>query len=274
MNIYSSLTPVFISPFLSAGRVGESSLLISVVSPLEDCSGVSSNTSADKKLMGLTLIEKNNLLTDVQQFIRINQPSWLNDLVLSYECLLLEYNDQYINHYQVLQYLQSLLKANTKAPKANASAKKNNALKTHVVSVCYNSTRGPDDRERVLAHTGLSLSSLIRVHSQNPYRIFAVGFMPNFAYLGELEESLHIPRLANPRLNVPAGAVAIADNQTAIYPSKSPGGWHIIGYTPIDLINHPDFVFEAGQQVKFEAISIVEFNEYVSPPKKQALKNA
>ncbi len=138
-------------------------------------------------------------------------------------------------------------------------------VRIHEIPVCYQPLKGLDnDIEQVSKHTNYSVEEIIKLHCASQYRVFAVGFLPHFAYLGELAEGLECPRLASPRKKVLAGAVAIADLQTAIYPSDSPGGWHIIGYTPF-VIGENDLVFQSGDLVRFRAIDEQEYrhlNEY------------
>ena len=118
------------------------------------------------------------------------------------------------------------------------------------------------DAAEVCAHSGLSWSDVTEIHSQANYRVYAIGFAPGFAYLGNLDRRLQIPRKSTPRARVPKGSVAIAGQQTAVYPKTSPGGWHIIGRTPISLV---DFerdnlsFFHIGAQVCFKAISRQQF---------------
>lgn len=118
------------------------------------------------------------------------------------------------------------------------------------------------DAAEVCEHSGLSWAEVAEVHSQITYRVYAIGFAPGFAYLGNLDSRLQMPRKSTPRSRVPKGSVAIAEQQTAVYPKASPGGWHIIGRTPISLV---DFerdnlsLFYIGAQVRFKAISRQQF---------------
>lgn len=104
------------------------------------------------------------------------------------------------------------------------------------IPVSYGGTNGPD-LEAVAAHCSLTAERIIALHSTATYRVYCLGFLPGFAYLGGLDPALEVPRLASPRLRVPAGSVAIGGSQTAVYPSDSPGGWHIIGHTQIGLFD-------------------------------------
>src|ERR1700730_11909155 len=112
---------------------------------------------------------------------------------------------------------------------------------------------GPDI-DAVTARLGLSLETIIELHTRPIYRVFLVGFVPGWAYLGPLAEELELPRRDVPRTVVPAGSVAIANRQTGIYPLATPGGWHLIGRTKVKLFlpdSDPPCLFRAGDRVKF-----------------------
>lgn len=129
------------------------------------------------------------------------------------------------------------------------------------VPVCYEDEFAPDLRE-VAWHTGLSAQEVVRRHSAAIYRVNCVGFTPGFPYLSGLPTELATPRRASPRKEIPAGAVAIGGTQTGIYPRKSPGGWNIIGRTPLSLFEvkrEPPALFQAGDRVRFRRISREEF---------------
>ncbi len=113
------------------------------------------------------------------------------------------------------------------------------------------------------AENGLSLKDVIQLHTQKNYTVSAIGFAPGFAFLSDVANELVMPRLTTPRTCVPAGSVGIADSKTAVYPSESPGGWNIIGRSPMTLFKDtPPFVpFEVGDSVTFTAISKQEFIE-------------
>lgn len=124
----------------------------------------------------------------------------------------------------------------------------------HRIPVVYD---GPD-LESVSARLGLTPERVAELHSSPIYRVFLVGFVPGWAYMGPLPDELTLPRLESPRKNVPAGSVAIAGRQTGIYPLTSPGGWHLIGRTSVRLFfpdRDPPSLFRAGDRVKFFAVS-------------------
>jgi len=114
------------------------------------------------------------------------------------------------------------------------------------------------DLQRIAQHANLTVEQVISIHQSQTYQVSAIGFAPGFAYLGDVDERIAMPRLATPRTKVPKGAVAIADRQTAIYPAESPGGWNIIGLSPsvlFDPNSTPHMPFKVGDSVVFEAIN-------------------
>ena len=122
----------------------------------------------------------------------------------------------------------------------------------HRIPVVY---EGPD-LEEVAARLKLSAQKIVELHTKPIYRVFLVGFVPGWAYLGPLPEELELPRRHVPRTQVPAGSVAIAGRQTGIYPLPTPGGWHLIGRTSVKLFlpdRDPPCLFRAGDRVKFFA---------------------
>ena len=131
------------------------------------------------------------------------------------------------------------------------------------IPVCYGGEFGPD-MDNVKASSNLDSEEVIRLHSQPEYPIYMVGFTPGFAFLGGLNEKLFTPRLKTPRLVVPAGSVGIANNQTGMYPIDSPGGWQIIGRTPLTLFapqRKKPFLYKAGDKIKFIPISQDQFEQ-------------
>jgi inhibitor of KinA len=121
------------------------------------------------------------------------------------------------------------------------------------IPVLYGGASGPD-LEPAATTLALSPSELIRLHSEREYTVYMMGFTPGFPYMGILDERLTLPRLSTPRTRVPTGSVAIAGSQTGIYPVDSPGGWHILGHTPLTLfdpMSESPFLFAPGDIVKF-----------------------
>ena len=132
------------------------------------------------------------------------------------------------------------------------------------VPVCYDDEFAPD-LEEIAQHSGLSQAEIVRRHAEAVYRVSCVGFTPGFPYFSGLPRELATPRRASPRKEIPAGAVAIGGTQTGIYPRKSPGGWNIIGRTPLrlfDVERNPPALFKAGDRVRFRKISRQEFDAF------------
>ncbi len=129
------------------------------------------------------------------------------------------------------------------------------------VPVIYGGKYGPD-LENVAAHNHITTDEVIRLHTGAEYLIYMLGFTPGFCYMGGMDERIATPRLAAPRVKIPGGSVGIAGSQTGIYPIDSPGGWQLIGRTPLRLYDHtrekPVF-FEAGQRVQFYAVGEEEY---------------
>lgn len=132
------------------------------------------------------------------------------------------------------------------------------------IPVCYGGELGPDLADVATRHS-LSPDDVVRLHADADYLVYMVGFMPGFAYLGGLPDAIATPRRATPRTSVPAGAVGIGGRQTGVYPLVSPGGWNLIGRTPLKIFNiarEPATLLAAGDRVRFRPISSAEFRDW------------
>jgi KipI family sensor histidine kinase inhibitor len=177
---------------------------------------------------------------------RLQQQPGLREIVPAYASLLVHYDPEQTNETAVRQLVSE------QAAQLEAGAAADGRLVA--IPVRYD---GPD-LDFVAAHTGLTREVVIELHAAVEYRVYMLGFTPGFAYLGEIDERLATPRLATPRLRVNAGAVGIAGRQTGIYPSESPGGWRLLGHTPLklfDLNRSQPFLLEPGDRVKFEPLA-------------------
>jgi inhibitor of KinA len=131
------------------------------------------------------------------------------------------------------------------------------------IPVCYGGEHGPD-LARIAQFAGSSERDVVLLHMSATYRVMMLGFTPGFAYMGTVDSRIAMPRLETPRPRVPRGSVAIAEAQTGIYPSETPGGWRLIGRTParpFDMARADPFLFRAGDDVQFFAIAQKEFDE-------------
>ncbi|MCG7434615.1 5-oxoprolinase subunit PxpB [Lysinibacillus fusiformis] len=134
------------------------------------------------------------------------------------------------------------------------------------IPVCYDEEFALD-RQRVMDYTGLSFEDMKMLHMSKSYYVYLIGFLPGFPYLGELDSKLFVPRLEKPRASVSASSVGVGGGQTGIYPVDSPGGWNIIGRTPLELFNvngNEPFLFELGDEVQFYEITKQQYWEMKS----------
>lgn len=179
----------------------------------------------------------------------------LVDIVPSYTTVLVQFDALQLNHAQARRLLQQVLSELAPDLQANGD--------TAIIElpVWYHLSVGPE-LARLSQHTGLAIPALIELHSQPVYRVFALGFAPGFAFMGSLPAQLELPRLTQPRAQVPAGSVAIAGRQTAAYPNTSPGGWNLLGRTPAKLfdLQRPSLsLLQVGNKVRFVPITKVQF---------------
>lgn len=146
--------------------------------------------------------------------------------------------------------------------KSGASFTEKNSRKL-MIPVCYEENFALDFEE-VGQQTGLTREVIIQQHTSHEFRVFMLGFMPGFTYMGKLPQTLYCTRKRNPRLQVPKGSVGLAGFQTGIYPEELPGGWQIIGRTPLSLFNphakNPS-LFQAGDLIRFRAIDANEYED-------------
>jgi inhibitor of KinA len=177
------------------------------------------------------------------------------DLNPTYCSLFIQYDPWICSFERLLMVIEECLESGAASEAETAATKE--------IAVCYGGAFGPDLSEVASLH-GMSVEEVIRLHSQPLYLVYMIGFTPGFPYLGGLDERLRTPRKAEPRKKVPAGSVGIADQQTGIYPIESPGGWQILGRTPIRLFDpasEAPFFLQAGDFVRFVPITEEEFNK-------------
>tara|TARA_Y100000780_G_C13547679_1_gene364028 strand:+ start:107 stop:814 length:708 start_codon:yes stop_codon:yes gene_type:complete len=177
------------------------------------------------------------------------------EIINTYNSILIFYNFTIDNFNNEVLKLKSLKNRHLRNEIAKA--------KLWEIPVCYDDEFGIDLNEFSMRKK-LTKSEIIKLHSEAVYTVYFIGFSPGFLYLGGLNSKLHFNRKSTPNLNIKKGSVAIGGMQTGIYPQNSPGGWHIIGKTPIDLfdakMNPPCFI-SAGDKVRFKPIDMIEYSE-------------
>lgn len=194
-----------------------------------------------------------NRLYAMQQRVQQLSPSWLIDMVPAYVTLLVRFDPSQISRFAVQRWLRECW--------ASSQLQAVEKPTIHTMPVYYSLKHCPD-LDVVAAMKGMSIDEVITLHSSLVYRVYALGFAPGFAYLGSLAPQLSVPRLAVPRQRIPAGSVAIAESQTAIYPAASPAGWHVLGLCPLDLMPRTECLqpfFNVGDEVRFEPIDEATF---------------
>ena len=164
--------------------------------------------------------------------LREQAPAWLRDLVPAYASLAVFFDARRVDSVDPQAFVATALAALMADPGAHVAA----PARIVEIPVCYDGPMAPDLADAA-ALLGVSPETLVHRHSGAPYTVAMIGFAPGFPYLVGLPEALAMPRLATPRTQVPAGSVAIGGNQTGIYPRASPGGWRLIGRTPLRLFD-------------------------------------
>jgi KipI family sensor histidine kinase inhibitor len=187
------------------------------------------------------------------QKLLAQRPSFIRDLHPAYGSVLIVFEPELATMRQVEAYVRELAES--------AAASYWPAAREVEIPVCYDEEFALD-LPFVAAHNQLTREEVIALHTSGEYRVYFLGFAPGFAYLGGLSPKLFTPRLASPRTQVPPGSVAIGGQQTAVYPMSTPGGWRIIGRTPLQMFNAESAtpaLLALGDEVRFVAVSRDEF---------------
>ena len=176
-------------------------------------------------------------------------PRWIRNVQPAYCSLLVNFDLSLADHAEVEETIRSY----------EQRAEKQRAPKTRTIEipVCYGGEFGTDLEEVAAAH-GLKPEKVIELHSSETYRAYFLGFAPGFAYLGDVPAAIATPRLSSPRKKVPAGSIGIAGRQTAVYPMTTPGGWRVLGRTPLRVFRadrKPMGLITIGDRVRFRPIS-------------------
>ncbi len=181
------------------------------------------------------------------------KPPWLRELVPAYRSVLLYYDPELISFHVLEEFLLNLEDNSRHRPLPLA--------RVTVFPVVYGGEYGPD-LEGLAAFNHLSPREVVDLHTGVDYRVYMLGFTPGFPYLGGMSPRISMPRLATPRLQIPPGSVGIAGLQTGIYPLESPGGWRLIGRTPVRLWDprkDPPVLLSVGDSVRFASVNEAEY---------------
>jgi inhibitor of KinA len=191
---------------------------------------------------------------DFASLVRGLKEPWLVDVVSSYTSVAVFFDLEQTDYHQVAARLEALGPKSGTIPAATTAS-------LHLVPCCYEFA---EDLPRVVDHTGLAAEQVIQLHAATVYTVYAIGFCPGFPYLGYLPAALSgVPRLTTPRQRVDPGSVGLTGRQTGIYTQTRPGGWNLIGRTPLELVNVADnyFPLRAGDRVQFVRIGVSEFKK-------------
>ncbi len=199
--------------------------------------------------------EVNQRITATVQLMKEQHIEGVVDLIPAFTSLLVNYDPRVISYEKIKKRISCLVRL-----EASAKEKRKRILE---IPVCYGGEYGPD-LEAIAANAGLSPEEVIRIHASQDYLIYMLGFLPGFAYLGGLDERIHTPRLANPRIKIRAGSVGIGGSQTGIYPLDSPGGWQLLGMTPVktyDPEREEPILYQAGDYIRFVPVEEAQYKE-------------
>lgn len=198
----------------------------------------------------------NTLVHDFDAVLMKENIEGVIEAIPAYSSVTVIYDPKVLNFNVLVKRLRTLWKKGKRF-------RVNSSKESIEVPVVYGGDYGPD-LEFVAKHNNLSLEEVVKIHSSCEYIVYMVGFTPGFAYLGGMSLKIATPRLPNPRMSVPKGSVGIGGNQTGIYPVESPGGWRIIGRTPLklfDIQKEPPVLLKPGAKVKFIPIDEDEYKK-------------
>ena len=179
----------------------------------------------------------------------------IDAVVPTYRSLMIYFNPLQVSRNEVKQRVEKIY------AQVSVAAAAEQQSRVVYIPTCYGGEFGPD-LPFVASNAGLEPAEVIRIHTSTAYKLYMIGFTPGFPYLGGMSEKIATPRLQKPRTCIPAGSVGIAGTQTGLYPMESPGGWQLIGRTPLKVFNPAaanPFLYVAGDYLKFEPVSPEEY---------------
>lgn len=182
----------------------------------------------------------------------------IKDLLPTYRSVIVYYDPLLIT----FEELKDIVEKNCKIDDTNVDSMKKFIVE---IPVLYGGEYGPDI-ENITTHNNLSIEEVIKIHTSGEYLVYMLGFTPGFPYLGGMDKRIATPRLKTPRTKIPGGSVGIAGEQTGVYPIESPGGWQLLGRTPLNFFdpnNEKPFLINAGEYIKFVQISEEEYHKII-----------
>ena len=198
--------------------------------------------------------EINQRITATVKLIKEQRIEGIVDMIPAFASLLINYNPLVISYAALRRRLERILRMEIRSEAT--------VRRVYEIPVCYGGAYGPD-LGQIADHAGLTPEEVIDIHTSRDYLIYMLGFLPGFCYLGGLDKEIATPRLKTPRVKIPAGSVGIAGEQTGVYPLESPGGWQLIGQTPLrfyDPHREKPILCEAGMHIQFYPIDREEFD--------------
>jgi inhibitor of KinA len=225
-------------------RLNENSITLSGGNRLDD--------SFHRKLIGM------------KNWLRNAGEPGISDIITAYNSITLIFDYYHLRKTKGKAVYEDLKQLLETAYKNSDFVSANSANLVNEIPVCYDAAYAPDI-ELISARNKIPVDEIIKIHTRTVYTVYMIGFLPGFPYMGRLDPGIRFPRKEKPRLNVPAGSVGIAGIQTGIYPQDSPGGWQIIGRTPVALFrkeDSPPVILQPGDRVQFYPISKKQFEEW------------
>lgn len=195
----------------------------------------------------------NRKVNALKKVLLAEKVAGVREMIPTYRSLLVEYNPAVIS--------MQALRARIEAVDIEGAAAETEKRRVLEIPCCYGGLYG-EDLAGLAELTGLSEKEIIDIHAGTEYRVYMLGFLPGFVYLGGMDERIAAPRLNSPRVSIPAGSVGIGGSQTGVYPMASPGGWRLIGMTPVSFYDpkrENPVLCEAGDYIRFVPISPEEY---------------
>lgn len=193
-------------------------------------------------------------LKKITEFLDNLNKTGIKDLLPTYRSIIVYYNPLIVSFDEI----KDIVEAN-----CNFDNEKAEEIEKEIVEipVVYGGEYGPD-LENIAAYNNITTEEVIKIHTSGEYLVYMLGFTPGFPYLGGMSKKIATPRLKEPRTKIPAGSVGIAGEQTGVYPIESPGGWQLLGRSPLSFFNpnsDKPFLLKAGQYIKFVSVTEEEY---------------